>query len=134
MLKEFIQRKAFWIEDTLKGNGLWKEYKDVRHISANKQFSNWGGINRIINLLEYARENTVFYQELGISSSAPLSAYPVMDKNKYLADYDKFIVPLGKIRGQKGEIHVQKTSGSTGIPFRVPQDTLCRTRRLATIK
>ncbi|WP_289006640.1 hypothetical protein [uncultured Parabacteroides sp.] len=41
---------------------------------------------------------------------------------------------MALIPGQKGEIHIQKTSGSTGTPFEVYQDTNCRIRRIATIK
>lgn len=44
------------------------------------------------------------------------------------------MLTINKIPFQKGKLHIQKTSGSTGTPFAVPQDTRCRMRRIAIIK
>lgn len=51
-----------------------------------------------------------------------------------LADRDAFLTPEELIPGQKGKLHIQTTSGSSGIPFALPQDTNCRIRRIALIK
>ncbi len=72
--------------------------------------------------------------------SAPYKSYtnlrdfPVVNKQTYLGNYDSFRAPLDKIPGQRGDLHIQHTSGSTGTPFAIPQDTNCRTRRIAIIK
>lgn len=82
-------------------------------------------------MLEFAKANTVFY---GGVNGDKLTDFPVINKQIILNRYEDFLVPEHKIPGQKGKLHVQKTSGSTGTPFAVPQDTRCRTRRIATIK
>lgn len=44
------------------------------------------------------------------------------------------IVPVNVIPGQVGQVFIQKTSGSTGVPLAMPQDTHKRKRRIAEIK
>ena len=63
-----------------------------------------------------------------------MSEFPVVNKQMILADREAFLTPEELIPGQKGKLHVQATSGSSGIPFTLPQDTNCRTRRIALIK
>lgn len=46
-----------------------------------------------------------------------------MNKTKYIDNYNDIIIPEHLIPGQVGKVHIQSTSGSTGTPFRVPQDT-----------
>lgn len=46
-----------------------------------------------------------------------------MNKTKYIDNYNDIIIPEHLIPGQVGQVHIQSTSGSTGTPFRVPQDT-----------
>lgn len=57
-----------------------------------------------------------------------------MNKLKYLEHYNEIKVDESKIPGQVGPVHIQTTSGSTGTPFAVPQDTLKRQRRVAELK
>ena len=53
-----------------------------------------------------------------------------MNKLKYIENYDGIKVDESVIPGQVGLVHIQSTSGSTGIPFKVPQDTRKRQRRI----
>lgn len=57
-----------------------------------------------------------------------------MNKVSQIKNYDSFSVSQNLIPGQQGTVFVQKTSGSTGIPLAIPQDTLKRKRRIAEIK
>lgn len=52
-----------------------------------------------------------------------MALFPVMNKTKYIDNYNDIIIPEHLIPGQVGKVHIQSTSGSTGTPFRVPQDT-----------
>lgn len=63
-----------------------------------------------------------------------LALFPVMNKTKYIDNYNDIIIPEHLIPGQVGKVHIQSTSGSTGTPFRVPQDTKKRQRRIAELK
>lgn len=57
-----------------------------------------------------------------------------MNKTKYIDNYNDIIIPEHLIPGQVGKVHIQSTSGSTGTPFRVPQDIKKRQRRIAELK
>lgn len=122
-------RKKFWINDFLHGSLMWKDFLDIADIQRP------GGIEKrqkyIENIISYAKANTTFYKKI---NGDALEDFPVINKQIILDHYSDFLVNTEKIPGQKGKIHIQKTSGSTGIPFSVYQDTRCRIRRVATIK
>lgn len=63
-----------------------------------------------------------------------LALFPVMNKTKYIDNYNDIIIPEHLIPGQVGKVHIQSTSGSTGTPFRVPQDTKKKTEKNCRIK
>lgn len=81
--------------------------------------------------MDFAKENIPFYQ--GVKAQK-LSEFPVVNKQMILANRQAFLSAVEQIPGQKGKLHIQKTSGSSGIPFSLPQDTNCRIRRIALIK
>lgn len=82
-------------------------------------------------MLQFASDNVTFYKPY---KGCSLKDYPVINKSDILAAYHDFLTPVSQIPGQVGKVHIQKTSGSTGTPFEVYQDTRCRIRRIATIK
>ena len=64
-----------------------------------------------------------------------LEDFPVTNKFILNQNHDNVCVPFEKIPGQvENPVHVQKTSGSTGTPFAVLQDTRKRNRRIAELK
>ncbi len=87
--------------------------------------------NRLRDILNFASANIPFYKDF---TGKTLSDFPVVNKQMILANRDMFLTPVELIPGQEGKLHIQKTSGSSGIPFALPQDTNCRTRRIALIK
>lgn len=95
---------------------------------------NGGGKRRVYlkAILNFARQNIPYY--IKFDELENLQDFPVVNKQTYLSDYEAFCTPIEKIPFQKGKLHIQKTSGSTGIPFKIPQDTRCRLRRIAIIK
>ena len=130
MFRTYYLRRKFWINDFLNGSLMWKNYKDIFYMQKNPE----GKLKRelyLSEILSFAKQNTEFYSKI---SGNHLKEFPVINKNIILNNYNDFIVPYNKIPGQKGNIHIQKTSGSTGTPFSVYQDTRCRARRIATIK
>lgn len=133
--RAFFLRKKYWINDFFHGSKMWKEFKDSMSLIENQDC-----IDNIKNkeiyvkkILEFAKHNVPFYIKQNISS-LKLSDFPIVDKQIYLSDYRSFCTPIERIPFQKGALHVQKTSGSTGTPFEVLQDTRCRLRRIAIIK
>lgn len=83
------------------------------------------------DLLAYAKSNTLFYSRV---QSCKLSLFPVITKQTILDNYQEFIVDADKIPYQQGVVHIQTTSGSTGVPFKIHQDTRSRVRRVASLK
>lgn len=130
-LRTVFLRKKFWLKDWFNGAPMWNAFKEVRLIMANPIVGEEIRQQRLRDLLAFAQMNTPYYQGKNYKR---LSDFPVVNKQIIMEHYDQFLTPVDKIPGQKGEVHVQRTSGSTGTPFEVRQDTNCRTRRVATIK
>lgn len=130
--RTFYLRKKYWLNDFLHGSQMWKQYRDVVQIIDNQDVAGGKRQEYLKSIVKYAKENVPYYMRL--SGLETLSDFPIVNKQKYLSDYDSFCVAKDRIPYQKGELHVQKTSGSTGTPFAVPQDTRCRMRRIAIIK
>lgn len=125
-IRSYYLRKLFWFQDFRQGGVLWKEYKDIRRI-----YHGGDRIALLDHMLKYTVKNVPFYKNFKYIT---LQDFPIVSKKIINENYEKFLVSPKNIPGQKGELHIQKTSGSTGIPFLIPQDTKCRLRRLATIK
>lgn len=130
-LVPYLKRKQFWIKDFFHGSPMWKEYKDIMSIIRDVDTAKSKRAKYLADILAFAKANTAFYSQI---QGDKLSDFPVINKQTIMGAYPDFIVPVDKIPGQKGPVHIQKTSGSTGTPFEVYQDTRCRTRRIATIK
>lgn len=132
-IQQYLARKRFWINDVLHNNGrMWKAYKEIRFIMQHPEESRKMRENKLQQLLEFATQHTAFYKQYaGVTN---LYNFPVVNKQTYRTHYQDFVVAKEFIPFQEGEVHIQKTSGSTGTPFEIPQDTRCRIRRIATIK
>ena len=125
-------RTIFWTKDFFNGSRIIKPYKEIKWINEHN-ISDCRALldQKLCHILEYAHENSEFYRKY---DTLDLSDYPVVDKMTLIQNYDKVVVEEHKIPGQIGPIHIQTTSGSTGTPFAIPQDTLKRERRIAELK
>lgn len=128
----FFLRCRFWINDFFKGSPIRKPYKEIKYIQENS-FEKGFPIRQqhLRQLLDYAAKNTLFYKGF---YGKPLKDFPIMNKNALLEHFNEIAVDKDKIPGQVGDVHIQTTSGSTGTPFKIPQDTLKRLRRIAELK
>ena len=132
-VQQYFARKRFWINDVLHNNGrMWKAYKEVRYIMQHPEQSRKMREEKLQQLLEFATTHTTFYKQY--AGVTDFHNFPVVNKQTYRTHYQDFVVAKDFIPFQEGEVHIQKTSGSTGTPFEIPQDTRCRIRRIATIK
>lgn len=130
--RSFYLRKKFWIKDFFNGSQVWRPYAEIKRFDG-LSFEDAEAFRRkkLEALLKYAMLNTEFYSGY---SSLNLIDYPVMNKSLLLNNYERISVQISKIPGQQGELHIQSTSGSTGTPFSIPQDTCKRHRRVAELK
>jgi len=130
-LLAFILRTSFWVRDVMRGGHIFSHYKNIQLIQEN---SGLGSIERkrlLAELLQHAVANTTFYKHIDPSS---LSNFPIVNKSVLINNYDHIQVGSRYLPWQKGVYYIQRTSGSTGTPFAVPQDTRKRNRRLAELK
>ena len=131
-LRAFFLRNKFWYNDWRAGSPIGKQYKEIQLIAEHSYEEGLPLREKALHeLLSYAQDHTQFYASY---KSMILTDYPVMNKLALIANHDKIAVNPSFIPGQDGEVFIQKTSGSTGTPLAMPQDTLKRKRRIAEIK
>ena len=127
-----LRRTLYWTNDYFHGSPVGKHYREIKYVMNNHNDGIYKQRESLDNLLSYAVENCQFYDQYDPKN---IESFPVVNKNILIANHDKVAVIAEKIPEQKTEkIHVQRTSGSTGTPFAVPQDTRKRNRRIAELK
>lgn len=126
-------RTSFWVRDYFNGSPIRTHYNDLRRFS-RLGYEGYEQIRqrKLKRILEYAVANCPFYAKVG--KHIKLTDFPIVNKSILIENYDAIVVPANKIPGQIGKVHIQSTSGSTGTPFKVPQDTNKRMRRIAELK
>ena len=125
-------RKKFWEEDELNGSPIGIPYKEVEFLLTHSMEEGWPvRKQKLYDLLDYARKYTTFYSGF---EGYDLHSYPVMTKKMLIEHYNEIVVKPENIPSQLGPVFVQRTSGSTGNPLAMPQDTRKRQRRVAEIK
>lgn len=126
------RRTVFWCKDFFNGSPIRKQYIDVKYFAEHSALESASRkLDKLHKLLRYVQLNSVFYSNI---NSLDLADYPVMNKMSLIENMDKIRIPDNKIPGQVGPVHIQRTSGSTGVPLAVALDTVKRHRRIAELK
>ena len=113
------------------GGKIWNIRKDIASVMSDAKSGKIKQDEKLKELLEWATKNSAFYSAY---AGKPLSEFPVVNKLILVENHDANSIPKEKIPWQEGDIFIQKTSGSTGVPFAVPQDTRKRQRRIGALK
>jgi phenylacetate-CoA ligase len=121
MLAARARNWGFWASDLVHGSPIRKHCADIEERLASGAPS----MDLLESLLLHAVEHTSFYS--GHREFGTLQEFPVVNKAVIKAQYDAFLSDA--FRGER--LHVMRTSGSTGIPFAVPQNPDKRRRVLA---
>ena len=125
-------RVSFWLRDYLNGSPIGKPYREVKYIQEHSYEEGLPIREAALHrLMDHARSYSPFYRNI---KGYDLASFPIMNKMSLLENYDRIRVDEKSIPGQIGAVHIQTTSGSTGTPFKIPQDTLKRNRRVAELK
>lgn len=130
MLSRFL-RTTYWIWDFINGSPIRNEYNDITKIQKGGQEAKYLRAQHLNSILKYATQNCPFYSKYNPNR---LQSFPVTNKTILRENFNDIAVAQNIIPGQIGEIHIQHTSGSTGAPFHIPQDTRKRRRRIAELK
>ncbi len=139
MSLSWLKRNLFWANDSLHGRKIGQFYDDLRRVNSSYETGFAIQQEHLRALLNHATANSQFYRETSNcgeeKKNRQLSDFIVVNKTVLSQNHDKVRVPIDKIPGQEGtSVHVQRTSGSTGTPFAVLQDTRKRNRRIAELK
>lgn len=126
-----FKRTLFWTSDWIQGSPVGKHYRDIAMAWGNRDICMAIQDSHLTDLLSHTVCHSSFYAKY---DGAELSQFPISDKNFLTAHHENIAVDVSNLPFQKGPIHIQRTSGSTGTPFAIPQDTRKRLRRLASLK
>lgn len=128
----FLKRTVYWASDYLHGKKVKRFYDDLKKVLSSKAIGYPVQQEHLRMLLEHATTNSAYYKQF---AGMNLEHFPVINKSVLNEHYAEVCVPVEKIPFQETEtVHIQKTSGSTGTPFAIPQDTRKRNRRVAELK
>lgn len=126
-----IRRSLFWMNDYLHGKKILSHYRELFTAKCKKNGEPIQKTN-LQNLLYHATRHSEYYKKF---AGKKLSDYPILNKQLLNDNRDTIAVPRKFIPEQETDkIHIQRTSGSTGTPFAVPQDSRKRYRRIAELK
>jgi phenylacetate-CoA ligase len=115
---------VFWGLDILKGRKIKKSLTQVKQDMLSPQSNQ--DIKKLKSILQYSIDNIPYYHNI---KSPTLENFPVMNKKKYLENYDDFFSP--EFEGKN--LYSYATSGSSGTPFRGVQDNGKRNKHTADL-
>lgn len=118
-----LRSTVFWILDFLKGGSIRRQLVDVEQINRGGQEDIVQ--NYLYSILSYAVANVPFY--LKYQNYQSLQDFPVVNKS-IIRDNESLFLAKGY---NKENLFKQETSGSTGMPFAVYQDSVKRARATA---
>ena len=126
-----VRRTFYWAGDRASGGRVRAHYDELTETMGNYQRGLLTQKKKLDSLLAYAVAECPFFADCDPDC---LASFPVTNKLVMIENRDGIVVNEDRIPGQVGAVHIQKTSGSTGTPFAIPQDTGKRARRIAELK
>lgn len=113
-----IRYYAFWTMDFFKGSPFRKHYNEIQSIFNGDNGSEEVQQKLLLNLMEYATKNTRYYKKY-ISES--IENFPVLSKFDIISNMDNIFSE--EYKNKKETLRTMFTSGSTGTPFKIYQDS-----------
>lgn len=113
-----FRKLGFFVVDFLKGSPIRKHLNDIKYNKDNNE--------KLDNIIKYTNENIPYYKN---KYYMKLNDFPIITKQTIMSDYDSFI----NNKFDKKSLHWVSTSGSTGVPFKAPQDKDKRNRVIADL-
>ncbi|WP_438712201.1 CoF synthetase [Aquimarina muelleri] len=124
---ELFRNKMFWIIDSLKRGQKRKHYNEIKFIVENPTSTKaiYSKKKYLQNILNHTTKSTSYYEKYKQYKS--IEDFPVVDKNIIRDNFNDF--------QSKNFINLPKykvsTSGSTGTPFKIYQDSRKKNRNIA---
>ena len=127
-----IRRKLYWLNDRIHGSKVKTHFENLQIVDRDQTKGIIIQEESLSKLLDHATNFSEFYADY---KGMELKDFPVVNKNILNQNHESIEVPFRFIPGQEGSaVHVQRTSGSTGTPLAIQQDTRKRNRRIAELK
>ena len=126
-----IRRSLYWANDWLHGSPVRRQYDELSKTMNSYYDGKAIQSKKLDRILHYAVKECRYFADY---NPKDLKSFPVTNKSVMIENASDILVDPEKVPGQKGPFHYQKTSGSTGVPFEVAQDTQKRARRVAELK
>lgn len=130
ILSSFL-RTTFWVKDSFMRDSIGSHYRDIKSIMEHRKYGEIKRRQYLEKLLQFAVQNSFFYSKYDFKN---WQSFPVVNKAILIEHFSNIRIDDKKIPLQKREVFIQRTSGSTGTPFSVPQSTVKRIRRVAELK
>lgn len=124
---ETVRNKSFWFIDAFRGHPIGKHYREIKTVLADYNSKEAKTIinNNLSTLLKHASSTTTFYKDYqGIND---INKFPIISKILVKERYEDFMSSTYK---DKNNFKVS-SSGSTGIPFELYQNSEKRYRNVA---
>lgn len=127
MIRELARRYIFWFADFCKGQPIGKHYRDIKKIFEDEKYAKNRTRKNIADLLYHASTTVEHYKPY--AGAKELADFPVLSKLKVKEHPELFISE----KYANKELHTMKTSGSTGLPLTIAQNSNKRNRVLAEL-
>lgn len=127
-----VRRTLYWTNDRIHGSKVRKHFDEIGTVLADYERGSVIQRKRLEELLEHFTSYSEYYKPYKGKS---INEFPVVTKHILNENHDAVTIKAEYIPEQETEtVHVQRTSGSTGTPFAVFQDSRKRHRRIAELK
>lgn len=127
MITSTARQALFWSLDYISGSPIHNHLRNIRQVTEDVSLLAEHQAQQLKSLLNHAVQTTDYYKNY--DSSGLVENFPVVNKNIIRDSLPQFQSSVFK--GKK--LKVMETSGSTGTPFRVVQDSSKRQRVLAEL-
>lgn len=127
MIATTARKALFWGLDYIKGAPIHTHLRNIRQVTEDVSLLANHQAQQLQSLLTHAVQTTDYYK--GYDGFRTLNDFPVTDKNIIRDSFERFESTV--FNGKK--LKVMETSGSTGTPFRVVQNSSKRQRVLAEL-
>ncbi|MBE9168011.1 phenylacetate--CoA ligase family protein [Pleurocapsales cyanobacterium LEGE 06147] len=122
-----VRKALFWELDYLRGAPIHTHLRNIQQVTADVSLLAEHQAQQLKLLLSHAVQTTDYYKNY--DASGQLKDFPVTNKNIIRDSFERF--ESTAFKGKK--LNVMETSGSTGTPFRVVQNSSKRQRVLAEL-
>lgn len=127
MIMTTARKAFFWSKDYVSGSPIHNHLRNIQQVSGDKSLLTEHQNKQLKSLLNHAIQTTDYYKKY--DNSGRIEDFPVVNKNIIRESFAKF--ESKAFQGEK--LKVMQTSGSTGTPFRVVQNSNKRQRVLAEL-